>query len=98
MRKCSPDRSARSRLPGPSCTGLVQADGQGSVLCAQGSHSAVYVLGRAHARLRTDSNWLRRYCLELPFQVLVGNVQADADRAFGIPAKDVCEIGLLYEV
>ena len=64
----------------------------------QASHQAVYVLGRAHARLRTDSNWLRRYCLELPFQMLVGNVQADADRAFGIPAQHVLEIGLLYEV
>ena len=64
----------------------------------QAAHQAVYVLGRAHARLRTDSNWLRRYCLELPFQVLVTNVQTDADRAFGIPAERVCEVGLLYEV
>ena len=56
------------------------------------------MLGRAHARLRGDSNWLRKYFCELPFQVLVTNVQADTDRAFGIPADHVCEIGLLYEV
>ncbi|KAK9799835.1 hypothetical protein WJX73_007321 [Symbiochloris irregularis] len=65
---------------------------------AEASQQAVYVLGRAHARLRTHSNWLRKYCMELPFQVLVTNVQADTDRAFGIPADHVCEIGLLYEV
>lgn len=27
------------------------------------------MLGRAHVCLRTDSNWARRYLLELPFQV-----------------------------
>lgn len=73
-----------------------------SALCvAQAAHETVYMLGRGHARLSQGKGLLkaiRRYTLELPYQLMVTNLQADADRAFGIPADDVIEIGLLYEV
>ncbi|KAK9810742.1 hypothetical protein WJX73_004336 [Symbiochloris irregularis] len=72
-----------------------------SITQANAAHETVYMLGRGHARLSQDKGILRairRYALELPFQLMVTNLQADADRAFGIPADDVIEIGLLYEV
>ncbi|KAK9823651.1 hypothetical protein WJX72_004427 [[Myrmecia] bisecta] len=63
---------------------------------ASAAASAVYMLGRTHARLRPDSNWLRRYLLEFPYQLLVNNLEMDASRTFGIPDERIHEIGMLY--
>ena len=58
----------------------------------------VYVMGRAHVRLRKNSNYLRRYAAELPYQIMVNVLQHDASTAYGIPASRLCEVGLPYEV
>lgn len=58
----------------------------------------VYVMGRAHVRLRKTSNYLRRYAAELPYQIMVNVLQHDASTAYGIPASRLCEVGLPYEV
>ncbi|KAK9866820.1 hypothetical protein WJX84_006444 [Apatococcus fuscideae] len=69
-----------------------------TVMLAIQEQEVVYVMGRAHVRLRKHSNYLRRYFAELPYQILVNVLQHDASTAYGIPATRLCEVGLPYEV
>ncbi|KAK9804738.1 hypothetical protein WJX72_002866 [[Myrmecia] bisecta] len=62
------------------------------------TEQVVYMMGRSHPRLRSDSNPLRRYLLEFPYQLLVNNLQMDASRVFGIPDERISEHGMVYTV
>ena len=41
---------------------------------------------------------VRRYLLELPYQIMVLNTKADAYQTFQIPEEQLVEVGLIYEV
>lgn len=41
---------------------------------------------------------VRKYLLELPYQIMVLNTKADAYQTFQVPEEQLVEVGLIYEV
>ena len=58
-------------------------------------------LVESHMSMRANMHLccrVRRYLLELPYQIMVLNTKADAYQTFQIPEEQLVEVGLIYEV